>query len=84
MRSDRELCSIKLSESLQKLNCLNRKNIGRKIDRRKPNISELTGVNDNLVKKLNESLLNEKKLRHEIKNSSCQSIEYQQEIGHFE
>ena len=29
-------------------------------------ISELIGVNDNLVKKLNESLLNEEKLKDEI------------------
>ena len=40
----------------------------------------MTGANDRLVKKLNESLLNEEKLKYEIKNSSLQSIEYQQEI----
>ena len=80
VKSDQQLCSIKLNESLQKLNSLNPKKILRKIDRREQKISELTGVNDSLVKKLNESLLNEKKLNDEIKNSSLQSIEYQQEI----
>ena len=65
-----ELCSIKLNESLQKLNSLNPKNIKRKIDRREQKISELTGVNDRLVKKLDESLLNEEKSKDEIKNSS--------------
>ena len=65
-----ELCSIKLNESLQKLNSLNAKNIKRKIDRREQKISELTGVNDRLVKKLDESLLNEEKPKDEIKNSS--------------
>ena len=77
-----ELCSIKLNESLQKLNSINAKNIKRKIDRREQKISELAGVNDRLVKKLDESLLNEKKPKDEIKNSSLQSIEYQQEIDH--
>ena len=83
VKSDQELCSIKLNESLQKLNSLNPKNIKRTIDRREQKISELTGVNDRLVKKLNESLLNEEKLKDEIKNSSLQSIEYQQEIDHL-
>ena len=78
-----ELCSIKLNESLQKLNSINAKNIKRKIDRREQKISELAGVNDRLVKKLDESLLNEKKPKDEIKNSSLQSIEYQQEIDHL-
>ena len=70
MKSDQELCSRKLNESLQKLNSLNPKNIKRKIDRRGQKISSLTGVTDRLVKKLNESLLNEGKLKDEIKNSS--------------
>ena len=83
VKSDRELCSMKLSESLRKLNSLNPKNIKRKIDRREQKISELTGVNDNLIKKLNESLLDKEKLKDEIKNSSLQSIEYQQEIDHL-
>ena len=74
---------MKLNESLQKLSSLNPKNIKRKIDRREQKISELTGVNDRLLKKLNESLLNEEKLKDEIKNSSLQSIEYQQEIDHL-
>ena len=74
---------MKLSESLQKLNSLNPKNMKRKIDRREQKISELIGVNDNLVKKLNESLLNEEKLKDEIKNSSLQSIEYQQKTDHL-
>ena len=74
---------MKLSESLQKLNSLNPKNIKRKIDRREQKVSELTGVNDNVVKKLDESLLNEEKLKDEIKTSSLQSIEYQQEIDHL-
>ena len=52
MKSDQELCSMKLSESLQKLNSLNPKDIKRENDRRKPKISELTSVNDSLVKKL--------------------------------
>ena len=43
----------------------------------------MTGGNNNLVKKLNESLLNEEKLKDEIKNSSLQSVEYQQEIDHL-
>ena len=73
---------MKLNESLQKLNSLNPKNIKRKIDRREQKISELTGVSDRLVKKLNESLLNEEKLKDEIKNSSLQSVDYQQEIYH--
>ena len=83
VKSDQELCSIKLNESLQILNSLKPKNIKRKIDKREQKISELTGVNDRLVKKLNESLLNEEKLKDEIKNSSLQSIEYQQEIDHL-
>ena len=83
MKSDQELCSRKLNESLQKLNSLNPKNIKRKIDRRGQKISRLTGVTDRLVKKLNESLLNEGKLKDEIKNSSLQSIEYQQETEHL-
>ena len=58
------------------------KNITRKIDRREQKISDWTGVNDNLVKKLNESLLNEEKLKDKIKKSSLQSIEYQQKIDH--
>ena len=70
MKSDQELCFMKLSESLQKLNSLNPKNIKRKVDRREQKISELTGVNSNLVKKLNECLLNEEKLKDEIKNIS--------------
>ena len=41
-----------------------------KIGRRELKISELSGVNENLVKKLNESLLNEEKLKDKIKNSS--------------
>ena len=70
MKSDQELCSIKLSESPQKLNSLNPKNIKMKIGRREQKISELSGVNESLVKKLNESLLNEEKLKDKIKNSS--------------
>ena len=77
VKSDQELCCMKLNESLQKLSSLNPKNIKRKIDRREQKISELTGVNNRLVEKLNESLLNEEKLKVEIKNSSLQSIEYQ-------
>ena len=83
VKFNQELCSIKLNESIQKLNTLNPKNIKRTIDRREQKISELTGVNDRVVKKLNESLLNEEKLKDEIKNSSLQSIEYQQEIDHL-
>ena len=83
MKFDQKLCSMKLNQSLQELNSLNPKNIKRKIDRREQKISELTGVNDRLVKKLNESLLNEEKLIEEIKNSSLQSIKYQQEIDHL-
>ena len=82
MKSDQELCSMKLNESLQKLNSLNPKDTKRKIDRREQKISELTGVNDRLVKKLNESLSNEEKLKVRIKNSSLQSIDYQQGIDH--
>ena len=70
MKSDQELCSIKLNESPQKLHSLNPKNIKMKIGRRELKISELIGVNENLVKKLNESLLNEEKLKDKIKNSS--------------
>ena len=70
VKSDQELCSIKLNETLQKLNSLNSKNIKRKIDRREQKISELTCVNDRLVKKLNEYLLNEEKLKDQIKSSS--------------
>ena len=51
MKSDQDLCSMKSNESLQKLNSLNPKNIKRKIDRREQKISELTSVNDSLVKK---------------------------------
>ena len=43
----------------------------------------MTGVNDNLVKKLNASLLNEEKLKDETKISSLQSIKYQQEIDYL-
>ena len=80
VKFDHELCSIKLNESLQKLNSLNPKNIKRTIDRREQKICELTGVNDRLLKKLNESHLNEEKLKDEIKNSSLECIVYQQEI----
>ena len=76
VKFDQELCSIKLNESLQKLNSLNPKNTKRTIDRREQKISELTGVNDRLLKKLNESLLNEEKLKDEIKNSSLECIAY--------
>ena len=71
-----------------KLRESNSKNIKRKIDSRGGNIYALTGVNYNLVKKyqnivkIYQYLLNEEKLKDEIKNSSCQSIEYQQEIDH--
>ena len=44
---------------------------------------ELTGDNDRLVKKLNGSLLNEKKLKDEIKHSSLQSIEYHLDVKSF-
>ena len=64
MKSDQELCSMKLNESLQKLSSLNIKG---KIDRREQKISELTGANDRLVKKLNKSLLIEEKLKDKIK-----------------
>ena len=74
---------MKLNESLQKLNSLNPKIIKRKIDGSEQKISELTGVNDSLVKKLNESLLNEEKLKDKIKKSSLWSIEHQQEIDHL-
>ena len=83
MKFDQELCSIKLNESLQNLNSLNSENIKRKIDKREQKISELARVNDRLVKKLNHSILNEEKLKDEIKNSSIQSIKYQQEIDHL-
>ena len=43
VKSDQKLCSMKLNESLQKLNSLNPKNIKRKIDRREQKISELIG-----------------------------------------
>ena len=57
MKFDQELCSIKLNdESLQKLNPLNTKSIKRKVDRKEQKKSELTAVNDRLVKKLDESL----------------------------
>ena len=36
-----------------------------------------------LSKKLNESLLNEERLKVEVKNSSLQCIEYQKEIDHL-
>ena len=38
-------------------------------------ISELTSVNDNLVKKLNEFLLNEEKLKDEIETHLANSFE---------
>ena len=82
MKSDQELYSIKLNESLQNLNSLNPKNIKRKTDREQK-MYELTGDNDRLVKKLNGSLLNEKKLKDEIKNSSLQSIEYHLDVKAF-
>ena len=43
VKSDQKLCSMKLNESLQKLNSLNPKNIKRKIDKREQKISELIG-----------------------------------------
>ena len=55
----------------------------RKIDRREQKKSELTGVNDRLIKNLSESLLNEETLKDEIKNSSFQSADYQEEIDHL-
>ena len=64
MKSDQELCSMKLNESLQKLSSLNIKG---KIDRREQKISEVTGANDRLVKKLNKSLLIEEKLKDKSK-----------------
>ena len=82
MKSDQELYSIKLNESLQNLNSLNPKNIKRKTDREQK-MYELTGDNDRIVKKLNGSLLNEKKLKDEIKNSSLQSIEYHLDVKSF-
>ena len=82
MKSDQELYSIKLNESLQNLNSLNPKNIKRKTDREQK-MYELTGDNDRLVKKLNGSLLNEKKLKDEIKNSSLQSIEFHLDVKSF-
>ena len=82
MKSDQELYSIKLNESLQNLNSLNPKNIKRKTDREQK-MYELTGDNDRLVKKLNRSLLNEKKLKDEIKHSSLQSIEYHLDVKSF-
>ena len=82
MKSDQELYSIKLNESLQNLNSLNPKNIKRKTDREQK-MYELTGDNDRLVKKLNGSLLNEKKLKDEIENSSLQSIEYHLDVKSF-
>ena len=51
VKSDQELCSMNLNEPLQKLNSLNPKNTTRKIDIRELKISELTGVNDRIVKK---------------------------------
>ena len=69
IRNDQKLCSMKLNESLQKLNSLNPNNIIRKSDRREQKISEWTGANVRLVKKVNESLLNEEKLKDEIKDS---------------
>ena len=83
VKPDQELSFIKLNESLQELNSLNPKNIKRKINRREQKISKLTGVNDRLVQKLNESPLNKEKLKDEIKNSFLQSIEYQKEIDHL-
>ena len=59
---------MKLNESIQRLNSLNPKNIKRKINRREQKTFELTGVNDSLVKKLNESLLNDERLKTELKN----------------
>ena len=83
VKFDQELCSIKLNKSLQKLNSLNPENIKMKTDKKEQKISELPRVNDRLVKKLNYSILNEEKLKDEIKNSSLQSIKYQQEIDHL-
>ena len=54
-----------------------------KTDKKEQKISELARVNDRLVKKLNHSILNKEKLKDEIKNSSLQSIKYQQEIDHL-
>ena len=42
---------MNLNESIQELNSLNPKDIKRKCDIREQKISELTGVNDRLVKK---------------------------------
>ena len=60
---------MKLNESIQRLNSLNPKNIKRKINRMEQKTFELTGVNDSLVKKLNESLLNDERLKDGIKKS---------------
>ena len=60
---------MKLNESIKRLNSLNPKNIKRKINRREQKTFELTGVNDSLVKKLNESLLNDERLKDGIKKS---------------
>ena len=60
---------MKLNESIQRLNSLNPKNIKRKINRREQKTFELTDVNDSLVKKLNESLLNDERLKDGIKKS---------------
>ena len=60
---------MKLNESIKRINSLNPKNIKRKINRREQKTFELTGVNDSLVKKLNESLLNDETLKDGIKKS---------------
>ena len=60
---------MKLNESIKRINSLNPKNIKRKINRREQKTFELTGVNDSLVKKLNESLLNDERLKDGIKKS---------------
>ena len=69
VKSDQGLCSMKLSESLQKLNSLNLKNTKQKIDRREQEISELTGVNEKGSGKVCERLTKSLKvLLRQLKN----------------
>ena len=50
LKSDQELCSMKRTESLQKLNVLDPKHIFKNLIQGNKKISELTSVNDKLFK----------------------------------
>ena len=83
MKLEQELCVQKLGESLQKLNSLSPKNIKRNVCRRETKIAELKVANKQILIKLNETFLNEERLKEKVENSSTENIEYAAEINNL-